>query len=70
MSGNQPDTSRPIRLPSARDFYCPARLFQSTRKTLQGQFIAFRPLNDLQRTFPVTDRSNFFSFRTDHNLNE
>jgi hypothetical protein len=35
----------------------------------QGQFIAFRPLNDLQRTFPVTDRSNFFSFRTDHNLN-
>ncbi|MDQ3712026.1 MAG: TonB-dependent receptor, partial [Acidobacteriota bacterium] len=35
----------------------------------QGQFIAFRPLLDLQRVFPVTDRSNFFSLRTDHNLN-
>ncbi|MCY7377208.1 MAG: TonB-dependent receptor [Pyrinomonadaceae bacterium] len=34
-----------------------------------GQFTAFRALNDLQRVFPVTDRSNFFSFRTDHNLN-
>ncbi len=35
-----------------------------------GQFTAFRPLNDLQRVFPVTDRSNFFSFRTDHNIND
>lgn len=34
-----------------------------------GQFTAFRPLNDLQRVFPVTDRSNFFSIRTDHNIN-
>jgi len=38
-------------------------------RNAQGQFIAFRPLNDLQRVFPVTDRSNFFSLRTDHNLN-
>jgi hypothetical protein len=38
-------------------------------RNAQGQFIAFRPLNDLQRVFPVTDRSNFFSIRTDHNLN-
>ncbi|HXG83982.1 MAG TPA: TonB-dependent receptor, partial [Pyrinomonadaceae bacterium] len=38
-------------------------------RNARGQFIAFRPLNDLQRVFPVTDRSNFFSFRTDHNLN-
>ncbi|MBA2493062.1 MAG: TonB-dependent receptor, partial [Acidobacteria bacterium] len=35
----------------------------------QGQFIAFRPLLDLPQVFPVTDRSNFFSLRTDHNLN-
>ncbi|MGI8638940.1 MAG: TonB-dependent receptor domain-containing protein [Pyrinomonadaceae bacterium] len=35
----------------------------------QGQFIAFRPLNSLQRVFPVTDRSNFFSIRGDHNIN-
>ena len=39
-----------------------------TRNT-QGQFIAFRPLNNLDRVFPVTDRTNFFSFRTDHNIN-
>jgi len=38
-------------------------------RNARGQFIAFRPLNDLQRVFPITDRSNFFSFRTDHNLN-
>lgn len=34
-----------------------------------GQFIAFRPLNDLQRVFPVTDQSSFFSIRGDHNIN-
>lgn len=31
-----------------------------------GQFIAFRPLNDLQRVFPVTDRTTYNSFRLDH----
>lgn len=30
---------------------------------------AFRPLNDLQRVFPITDRTNFFSLRGDHNIN-
>ncbi len=38
-------------------------------RNAQGQFIAFRPLLDLQQVFPVTDRANFFSLRTDHNLN-
>ena len=36
----------------------------------QGQFIAFRPLNNLQRVFPITDRTNFFSLRGDHNIND
>ena len=31
-----------------------------------GQPIAFRPLNDLQKIFPVTDRTTFNSFRLDH----
>lgn len=31
-----------------------------------GQFIAFRPLNDLQKIFPVTDRTTYNSFRLDH----
>lgn len=31
-----------------------------------GQFIAFRPLNDLQKVFPVTDRTTYNSFRLDH----
>jgi Carboxypeptidase regulatory-like domain/TonB dependent receptor len=31
-----------------------------------GQFIAFRPLNNLQRIFPVTDRTTYNSFRLDH----
>ncbi|HEX8177325.1 MAG TPA: TonB-dependent receptor [Pyrinomonadaceae bacterium] len=36
----------------------------------QGQFIAFRPLLNLQRIFPVTDRTNFSSFRLDHNIDK
>jgi hypothetical protein len=32
--------------------------------------IAFRPLNGLQRIFPVTERANYFSTRLDHNINE
>ena len=31
-----------------------------------GQLIAFRPLNTLQRIFPITDRTTFNSFRLDH----
>ena len=31
-----------------------------------GQFIAFRPLNNLQPVFPITDRTTFNSFRLDH----
>ena len=31
-----------------------------------GQLIAFRPLNNLQSVFPVTDRTTFNSFRLDH----
>ncbi|MGD9564163.1 MAG: TonB-dependent receptor [Pyrinomonadaceae bacterium] len=35
-----------------------------------GQPIAFRPLNNLQQVFPVTDASNFFSIRGDHSFNQ
>ena len=35
-----------------------------------GLPIAFRPLNDLQRVFPVTENTNFFSIRGDHNFND
>jgi hypothetical protein len=31
-----------------------------------GDFIAFRALNNLQRIFPITDRTTFNSFRLDH----
>lgn len=31
-----------------------------------GQPIAFRPLNALQKVFPITDRTTFTSFRLDH----
>jgi Carboxypeptidase regulatory-like domain/TonB dependent receptor len=31
-----------------------------------GQLIAFRPLNNLQRVFPITDDTTFNSFRLDH----
>ena len=35
-----------------------------------GDRIAFRPLLALERLFPVVDRTNYFSFRTDHNINK
>ena len=38
-------------------------------RNAQGQPIAFRPLLDLQRVFPVTDQTSFFSIRGDHNIN-
>ncbi|MEK7723502.1 MAG: TonB-dependent receptor, partial [Acidobacteriota bacterium] len=31
---------------------------------------AFRPLNDLQKIFPITDRSNYSSIRGDHNIDD
>ena len=34
-----------------------------------GDFIAFRPLNNLQRVFPVTEASQFVSLRFDVNIN-
>lgn len=35
-----------------------------------GLPIAFRPLNNLQRVFPVTERANYFSLRGDYNIND
>jgi hypothetical protein len=35
-----------------------------------GLPIAFRPLNDLQTVFPVTENTNFFSIRADHSFND
>ena len=35
-----------------------------------GLPIAFRPLNDLQTVFPVTESTNFFSIRADHTFND
>ncbi|MCO6511763.1 MAG: TonB-dependent receptor [Aridibacter famidurans] len=34
-----------------------------------GDFIAFRPLNDLRSIFPVTENTNYFSIRGDHSIN-
>lgn len=34
-----------------------------------GLPIAFRPLNDLQKIFPIEERTNFFSVRGDHSIN-
>src|SRR5215216_4894104 len=38
----------------------------SSTANAAGEFIAFRPLNSLQKVFPVTDRTTFNSFRLDH----
>jgi hypothetical protein len=33
-----------------------------------GQFIAFRPLQSLEKVFPITDRTTFSSIRIDHGI--
>jgi hypothetical protein len=38
----------------------------TTTTNAAGQFIAFRPLNNLQKVFPITDRTTFNSIRVDH----
>lgn len=35
-----------------------------------GEPIAFRPLLDLQRVFPIRDKTHYFSIRGDHSFNE
>ena len=35
-----------------------------------GQPIGFRPLNQLQRVFPVSEATSFFSLRGDHRINQ
>ncbi|HEY5883305.1 MAG TPA: TonB-dependent receptor, partial [Pyrinomonadaceae bacterium] len=35
-----------------------------------GQPIGFRPLNQLQRVFPVSENTSFFSIRGDHRIND
>ncbi len=35
-----------------------------------GQKIAFRPLTDLQRVFPITERATYFTVRGDHAINQ
>ncbi len=35
-----------------------------------GQFLAFRPLNDLQKVFPIREKTHFFSLRGDHSFND
>jgi hypothetical protein len=38
----------------------------SATTNANGEFIAFRPLNNLQKVFPITERTTFNSFRLDH----
>ncbi|MDQ3180900.1 MAG: TonB-dependent receptor, partial [Acidobacteriota bacterium] len=73
MTGTNPLISAGGAIPAgqvvgSRFFLSGAPVPVNTRNE-QGQFIAFRPLLDLQRVFPVTDKSNFFSVRGDHNIN-
>jgi carboxypeptidase family protein/TonB-dependent receptor-like protein len=49
----------------SRFFLTGAPIPLSTVNSL-GQPIAFRPLNNLQKIFPITDRTTFNSFRLDH----
>jgi hypothetical protein len=35
-----------------------------------GQFLAFRPLNQLQRIFPISDNTTYSSIRVDHKVND
>ena len=53
----------------ARFFLSGAPVPVGTRNS-NGQPIAFRPLLNLQRIFPIRDRTNYFSVRADQNINK
>ncbi|MEP6946796.1 MAG: TonB-dependent receptor [Acidobacteriota bacterium] len=38
-------------------------------RNASGQYIAFRPLAQLQRIFPISEASTYTSFRVDHSIN-
>ena len=62
VSGNQSDPSRC----DWTTLYSLRRAGAERHHQRCGQFIAFRPLNNLQRVFPITDDTTFNSFRLDH----
>ncbi|MGI8467491.1 MAG: carboxypeptidase regulatory-like domain-containing protein [Pyrinomonadaceae bacterium] len=59
----------PIGMPVGQRFFLTGAPVPVNTQNSAGQFIAFRPLTTLQRVFPVTDRTNYFSLRGDHNFN-
>jgi hypothetical protein len=52
--------------PIGSRFFLSGAPVPSTTSNAAGQLIAFRPLQDLQRIFPVTDQTTFNSLRLDH----
>ena len=79
-SGSQTALNGTNALTSPNGTGCPAGVSAIPSGTIGQRFIitgapvpvsdiAFRPLNSLQRVFPVTERSNFSSIRFDQNIN-
>ncbi|HKZ01546.1 MAG TPA: carboxypeptidase-like regulatory domain-containing protein, partial [Pyrinomonadaceae bacterium] len=59
-------TGLPLGAPIGARFFLTGAPVPSATTNAAGQFIAFRPLLNLQTVFPVTDRTTFSSFRLDH----
>ena len=59
-------TGLPLGAPIGARFFLTGAPVPSATINAAGQFIAFRPLLNLQTVFPVTDRTTFSSFRLDH----
>jgi Carboxypeptidase regulatory-like domain len=70
LSGTNPLLSPGGAIPAGQligpRFFLTGAPIPSATTNAAGQFIAFRPLNALQRVFPVTDRTTFNSIRLDH----
>ncbi|QYO66341.1 TonB-dependent receptor [Leptolyngbya sp. 7M] len=69
ISPGAPSSPIPAGQPVGARFFLSSAPVPSGTIGSNGLPIAFRPLNDLQRIFPVTERTNFFSIRGDHSIN-
>ena len=70
LTGNNPLININNGQPIGQRFFLSGAPVPINSRNAAGQPIAFRPLLDLQKVFPITDHTNLFSLRTDFIINE
>ena len=63
------DFARSGQVPIGQRFFLSRPPVPLTRDA-NGQFLAFRPLAQLSRIFPISEETTYSSLRVDHNVNK